>query len=81
MFLGLVVEVFVFGVVLMGCYELFSVFIFDMKEFYFVRYDEEDKFSMIVYEYNNNCWEKIVIGLRVGEFVILFDGKIMYFGR
>lgn len=78
---GLVAEVFAPGVVSTGRYELFSAFTPDMKEFYFVRYDEEDKPSMIVYEYKDNRWEKTVTGPRVGEPAISPDGKIMHLGR
>ncbi len=78
---GLTAEVFAPGVVSTELYELFSAFTPDMKEFYFVRYDEEDKPSMIVYKYENNQWNKSVTGPRVGEPFISFDGKTMHLGR
>lgn len=78
---GLTAEVFAPGIVSTELYELFSAFTPDMKEFYFVRYDEEDKPSMIVYKYENNQWNKSVTGPRVGEPFISFDGKTMHLGR
>ena len=78
---GLVAEVFAPGVVSTGRYELFSAFTPDMKEFYFVRYDEEDKPSMIAYEWKDNRWDMSITGPRVGEPAISPDGKIMHLGR
>lgn len=78
---GMRAEVFAPGVVSTARYELFSAFTPDMKEFYFVRYDEEDKPSMIAYECKNNHWHKSITGPRVGEPAISPDGKIMHLGR
>lgn len=78
---GLTAEVFAPGMVSTELYELFSAFTPDMKEFYFVRYDVEDKPSMIVYKYENNQWNKSVTGPRVGEPFISHDGKTMHLGR
>lgn len=78
---GLTAEVFAPGVVSTARYELFSAFTPDMKEFYFVRYDEEDKPSMIAYKFNNNRWSKSITGPRVGEPAISPDGKTMHLGR
>lgn len=77
---GLAAEVFASGIVSTALYELFSAFTPDMKEFYFVRYDEEDKPSMIVYKSQNNQWHKTIIGPRVGEPFISPDGKTMHLG-
>lgn len=74
-------EVFAPGVVSTRLYELFSAFTPDMKEFYFVRYDEDDKPSMIVYKYQNERWQKSITGPRVGEPFITPDGKTMHLGR
>lgn len=62
-------------------YELFSAFTPDMKEFYFVRYDEDDKPSMIVYTYKNGKWKDSITGPRVGEPFISYDGKTMHLGK
>jgi len=51
---GLTPEPFAPGIVSTTLYELFSAFTPDMKEFYFVRYDEDDKPSMIVIKSQNN---------------------------
>ncbi|MEO9871791.1 TolB-like translocation protein [Ekhidna sp.] len=78
---GLTAEVFAPGMVSTELYELFSAFTPDMKEFYFVRYDEDDKPSMIVYKYEDNQWNESITGPRVGEPFISNDGKIMHLGR
>ncbi len=78
---GSTAEVFAPGIVSTPLYELFSAFTPDMKEFYFVRYDEDDKASMIVLKSENNQWQKSIVGPRVGEPFISPDGKIMYLGR
>lgn len=74
-------EVFAPGMVSTELYELFSAFTPDMKEFYFVRYDEDDKASMIAYAYENNTWNKTIIGPRVGEPSISPDGQTMHLGK
>ncbi len=78
---GSTAEVFAPGIVSTRLYELFSAFTPDMREFYFVRYDEEDKPFMIVYKYQNDQWQKSVTGPRVGEPFISHDGKTMHLGR
>lgn len=78
---GLTAEVFAPGVVSTARYELFSAFTPDMKEYYFVRYDEEDKPSMIVYEWKHNRWYESITGPRVGEPSISPDGKTMHLGK
>ncbi|MEL7063502.1 MAG: hypothetical protein AAFP00_07160, partial [Bacteroidota bacterium] len=78
---GQTAEIFAPGIVSTELYELFSTFTPDMKEFYFVRYDEDDKPSMIVYKYQNNEWHMSVTGPRVGEPFISPDGKTMHLGR
>ena len=74
-------EVFAPGIVSTELYELFSAFTPDMKEFYFVRYDKDDKASMIVYKSHNNQWNKSIVWPRVGEPFISPDGKTMHLGR
>lgn len=78
---GSTAEIFAPGIVSTRLYELFSAFTPDMKEFYFVRYDEEDKPFMIVYKYQNDRWVKSVNGPRVGEPFISPDGNTMHLGR
>jgi len=78
---GSTAEVFAPGIVSTRLYELFSAFTPDMNEFYFVRYDAADKPFMIVYQYQNNRWQKSVTGPRVGEPFITPDGKTMHLGR
>lgn len=74
-------EVFAPGIVSTELYELFSAFTPDMKEFYFVRYDENDKASMIVLKSQNNQWHKSIVGPRMGEPFISPDGKTMHLGK
>lgn len=78
---GSTAEVFAPGMVSTPLYELFSAFTPDMKEFYFVRYDEGDQPSMIVYTYQNGEWQDSITGPRVGEPFITSDGKVMHLGR
>ncbi len=78
---GLEAEVFAPGIVSTELYELFGAFTPDMKEFYFVRYDENDKSSMVLLKSQNNQWRKSITGPRVGEPSISFDGQIMYLGN
>jgi len=78
---GSTAKVFAPGIVSTGLYELFSAFTPDMKEFYFVRYDEDDKPSMIVLKSQNNQWHKSIVGPRVGEPFISPDGNTMHLGR
>lgn len=78
---GSTAEVFASGMVSTPLYELFSAFTPDMKEFYFVRYDEDDQPSMIVYTYQNGEWKDSITGPRVGEPFITPDGKTMHLGR
>jgi predicted alpha/beta superfamily hydrolase len=78
---GATAEVFAPGIVSTGLYELFSAFTPDMKEFYFVRYDADDKPSMIVLKSQNNHWQESVIGPRVGEPFISPDGNTMHLGK
>ncbi len=78
---GLIPEIFAEGIVSTGLYELFSAFTPDMKEFYFVRYDEDDKPSMILIKLENNQWKKSIVGPRIGEPFISPDGNTMHLGR
>ncbi len=73
-------EVFAPGIVSTELYELFSAFTPDMKEFYFVRYDADDKPSMIFYKYEDDQWSKSITGPKVGEPFISPDGKTMHLG-
>ncbi len=78
---GETAEVFAPGIVSTELYELFSAFTPDMNEFYFVRYDKEDKPTMIVYQFEDNQWQKSITGPRVGEPFISPDGQTMHLGR
>lgn len=78
---GLTAEVFAPGIVSTELYELFSAFTPDMNEFYFVRYDADDKPSMIVYKYEDERWNMSITGPRVGEPSISPDGETMHLGR
>lgn len=78
---GSTAEVFAPGLVSTELYELFSAFTPDMTEFYFVRYNKDDKPSMIVYTYQNGEWKDSITGPRVGEPFITPDGKTMHLGR
>lgn len=78
---GTTAKVFAPGIVSTPLYELFSAFTPDMKEFYFVRYDKDDKPFMIAYKYQNDQWQKFITGPRVGEPFISPDGRTMYLGN
>ncbi|HAA22571.1 MAG TPA: hypothetical protein DCP28_28820, partial [Cytophagales bacterium] len=74
-------EVFAPGIVSTPLYELFSAFTPEMNEYYFVRYDEEDKPSMMVYTHQEGRWQSSVVGPRLGEPFITPDGQTLHVGR
>ena len=63
-------------------YEYSGVFTPDLKEFYFIRGDEENrKQEFVVFKNKNNQWHESVISPRVGQPSIAPDGKTMHLGR
>ncbi len=78
---GTTAETFAPGLVSTHLYELFSAFSPDMKEFYFVRYDEKDQPSMFKLYAQNDKWYKVTVGPRVGEPFISPDGNTMHLGK
>ena len=79
---GLIPEAFAPGIVTTKNYEYSGVFTPDLKEFYFIRGDEENrKQEFVVFKNKNNRWHESVISPRVGQPSIAPDGKTMHLGR
>ena len=79
---GPIPEAFAPGIVTTEHYEYSGVFTPDMKEFYFIRGDEENKKQeFVVFKNKNNRWHESVISPRVGQPFIAPDGKTMHLGR
>ncbi|WP_438423608.1 hypothetical protein [Aquimarina macrocephali] len=79
---GLIPEPFAPGMVTTEGWEVSGVFTPDMKEFYFIRNNEETKKQeLVVFEYQNNKWQESVVSPRVGTPFISPDGKTMHLGR
>ncbi len=75
-------EAFAPGIVSTELYEYGGVFTPDMKEFYFIKGDEENrKQEFAVFQSINNRWHESVISPRVGQPSIAPDGKTMHLGR
>ncbi len=54
----------------------------DMKEFYFTRKsNNENKWSLIGYKFENNRWHKASVVPRVGRPIMSTDGKTMHLGK
>ncbi|MEH6537767.1 MAG: hypothetical protein V7719_15305 [Psychroserpens sp.] len=70
------------GLVSTERYEYGGVFTPDMKEFYFIKGDEDNKKQeFVVIQNKNNRWHDSVISPRVGQPFISPDGKTMHLGR
>lgn len=79
---GLTPEPFAPGIVATEGYEYNGVFTPDMKEFYFIRGDKENKKQeFVVFQYINKRWHESVISSRVGQHTFAPDGKTMHLGR
>jgi WD40-like Beta Propeller Repeat len=79
---GSTAEVFAPGIVSTELYEYGGVFTPDMKEFYFIRGDEDNRNQeFVVFQNKNNRWSESVLGPRVGQPSIAPDGKTMHLGR
>ncbi len=79
---GLTPEPFAPGIVTTTGWEYGGAFTPDMKEFYFLRNDEENnKQEFVVFENENGRWHETVLGPRVGQAFIAPDGKTMYLGK
>jgi len=75
-------ESFAPGIVSTEHYEYGGVFTPDMKEFYFIKGDEDNKKQeFVVIQNKNNQWHDSVISPRVGQPFISPDGKTMHLGR
>ena len=75
-------EPFAPGIVTTAGYEYNGVFAPDMKEFYFIRGDKENKKQeFVVFRNINNHWREPVVSPRVGQPTISPDGKTMHLGR
>lgn len=70
------------GIVTTKGWEYGAIFSPDMKEFYFLRNNEEtDKHELVVYENKNNQWHQTGVSPRQGQPIIAPDGKTMHLGR
>ncbi|VAV91378.1 Glutamate synthase [NADPH] large chain [hydrothermal vent metagenome] len=75
-------EVFAPGIVTTKGYEYGGVFTPDMKEFYFIKGDAENKKQeFVVFQNINNQWRETVLGPRIGQPFISPDGKTMHLGK
>ncbi|WP_262696324.1 TolB-like translocation protein [Kordiimonas aquimaris] len=79
---GLTPKPFAPGIVSTKGWEVGGTFTPDMKEFYFIRNNEEaKKQEFVVFQYKNNQWFESIISPRVGQPVIAPDGKTMHLGK
>ncbi|GAA4271536.1 hypothetical protein GCM10022258_08300 [Aquimarina gracilis] len=79
---GLLPEPFAPGMVSTQGWEVSGVFTPDLKEFYFIRENNETKKrELAVFQYKNNQWQESVVSPRVGTPFIAPDGKTMHLGR
>jgi hypothetical protein len=79
---GLTPEPFAPGIVTTIGWEYGAIFTPDMKEFYFLRNNEEtDKHELVVYQNKNNQWHFSGVSPREGQPIIAPDGKTMHLGR
>jgi len=79
---GLTPIAFASGLVSTELYEYGGAFTPDMKEFYFIRGDEENKKQeFVVFQKKDNQWQETVISPRVGQPTFSPDGKTMHLGR
>jgi hypothetical protein len=79
---GLTPEVFAPTVVSTEHRDLGGFFSPDMQEFYFTRKNNKDKkWSLVVFQYENNQWRESVVGPRIGRPIIAPDGKTMHLGK
>ncbi len=70
------------GMVTTNGWEYGGAFTPDMKEFYFLRTDEEmNEQDFVAFQYTNNQWRETVISPRVGQPFVSPDGKTMHLGR
>ena len=79
---GLTPEPFAPGIVTTKGWEYGAIFSPDMKEFYFLRNNEEtDEHELVVYENKNNQWHLKGVSPRQGQPIISPDGMTMHLGR
>lgn len=79
---GLIPQPFAPGIVTTKGWEYGAIFSPDMKEFYFLRNNQEtDKHELVVYENKNNQWHQTSVSPRQGQPIIAPDGKTMHLGR
>lgn len=79
---GLTPEAFAPGIITTEGYEYSGVFTPDMKEFYFIRGDEDNKKQEFVrYKKKDNRWSGAVMSPRLGQPSISPDGRTMHLGR
>lgn len=82
---GLIPEPFAPGLVTTGGWEYYGGFTPDLKEFYFLRKEEEkdgkSTMELVVVQNSNNQWQTSVVSPRVGTPFISPDGKTMYLSK
>lgn len=75
-------EAFAPGMVSTKRYEYGGVFTPDMRKFYFIKSDKENKKqNFALFEYKNNRWQESIVSRRIGQPMFSPDGKIMHLGR
>lgn len=79
---GLVPEAFAPGIVTTNGYEYGGAFTPDLKEFYFIKgNDESRQQDVIVYRKVGRQWERSVFSPRKGQHVFAPDGQTMHLGK
>ncbi len=79
---GLFPKPFAPGIVSTTGWEVSGVFTPDLKEFYFIRENNEtQKQELAVFKYKNNQWQESVVSPRIGTPFISPDGKTMHLGK
>lgn len=79
---GFIPEAFAPGIVTTDGYEYGGAFTPDLKEFYFIKENEESKQQeVIVFRKAGNQWERSVFSPRKGQHLFAPDGRTMHLGR
>jgi hypothetical protein len=79
---GLIPEAFAPGIISTKGWEYSGAFTSDMKEFYFIRENTENKKQeFVAFKNKNNRWHETIISPRVGQPFISPDGKTMHLGK
>lgn len=69
------------GIITSQYWEYGGTFTPDMKEFYLLKDDENEKTSFVVFQNKNDQWREVVISPRVGQPFIAPNGQTMHLGK